>query len=78
MRVGLHYGEVVTRQDDLVGRTVNVAARIADRAGPGELLASEAVVVAADPDADAFSPIGPTTVKGVAEPVWLYRYATGE
>lgn len=74
-RVGVHYGEVVMRRDDLVGRTVNVAARITDLAGPGELLASDRTLRAAGttPRAVGFVPIGPTAVRGVAEPIWLYR-----
>ena len=34
MRMGLHYGEVPVRGDDLVGLTVNTAARIVALAGP--------------------------------------------
>ena len=44
IRMGLHAGEVLPRGRDLIGATVNVAARIAALAGPGELLASEAAV----------------------------------
>jgi class 3 adenylate cyclase len=73
VRLGLHHGEVVTRHDDLVGRTVNVASRIADLAGPGELLVSEEALAAAGGGSDRFEPVGPTTVKGVAAPIWLYR-----
>jgi class 3 adenylate cyclase len=73
LRMGMHCGDVVERGDDFVGQTVNVAARIADLAGPGELLASEDVVGAAGIAPTAFRPVGPTRVKGVATPVWLYR-----
>lgn len=73
LRMGMHCGEVVERGDDFVGQTVNIAARIADLAGPGELLVSEQLVRAVGGDAAAFRPIGPTRVKGVAAPIWLYR-----
>lgn len=73
VRMGVHCGEVVERGDDFVGQTVNIAARIADLAGPGELLVSEQLVRAVGGDAAAFRPIGPTRVKGVAAPIWLYR-----
>ena len=73
MRAGVHFGEVVRRADDLVGHTVNVAARIVDLAGPGELLVSESALASAGHRRHGFEPIGPTTVKGVATPVWLYR-----
>ena len=77
LRMGMHCGEVVERGADFVGQTVNIASRIADLAGPGELLVSEQVVDAVGgqfPTA-VFRPVGPTRVKGVTAPVWLYRLA---
>ncbi len=41
---GVHIGPVIERDLDVFGQTVNLASRIADTAGPGEVLASEAVV----------------------------------
>ena len=75
VRMGLHHGEMRRRGDDLVGTTVNVAARIADLAGPGELLASEVVVAACGerPPPLVLDAVGPATVKGVDDPVWLVR-----
>jgi class 3 adenylate cyclase len=75
IRMGLHVGEVLARGLDLVGATVNIAARIAALAGPGELLCSEAAVDAcADrPHAVRLDPVGPAPVKGVSAPVWLVR-----
>lgn len=78
IRMGLHFGDCVPRGDDLVGQTVNIAARVAALAGPGELLVSEAVLEACDPGLDAglvLEPVGPVTVKGVADPIWLRRLA---
>lgn len=77
LRVGAHHGEVRRRGDDLVGQTVNIAARIVDLAGPMEIVVSEAFVRECGdaPAGAAFEPIGPTTVKGVAETLWLYRVA---
>ncbi len=75
MRMGMHHGKAIARGDDLVGQTVNIAARVADLAGPGELLVSESVVTAHAGHAPAatLSPIGPARVKGVDEPIWLHR-----
>ncbi len=42
VRMGMHAGEVTARGDDFVGRTVNVAARVSDLAGPGDLAWVEA------------------------------------
>ena len=45
--VGLHAGPVVFQEGDYYGQTVNVAARIAEYARPGEVLVSQEVVDAA-------------------------------
>ena len=79
VRMGMHVGEVVERGDDFVGQTVNIAARVADLAGPGELLVTDDVVRAlgtAEP-VDVFRPVGPTRVKGVSAPIWLHRLTGG-
>lgn len=78
LRMGMHCGEVAERGTDFVGQTVNIASRIADLAGPGELLVSEQVVdaVGDQPPTAAFHPVGPTRVKGVTAPIWLYRLGT--
>lgn len=77
IRMGMHSGEVVARGDDIVGHTVNVAARIVELAGPGELVVSDSVVAGLDPTFATFEPVGPARVKGVEAPVWLHRLATG-
>lgn len=43
VRIGVNTGEVVAEGDDLYGQAVNAAARIAGRAGGGEVLVSEIV-----------------------------------
>ena len=43
VRVGMHWGCPARRGADLVGHDVNLAARIVDVAGPGEVLVSEPV-----------------------------------
>jgi class 3 adenylate cyclase len=73
--VGLHAGPVVFQEGDYFGRTVNLAARIADYARPGEVVVSQDVVDAADA-ADAapvsFVEIGPVELKGVSGPLRLH------
>jgi len=75
IRMGLHHGEAIRRDDDLVGQTINIAARIAALAGPGELLVSEIVVDACDAPMSSLqlNAVGPVVVKGVKDPVWLQR-----
>jgi adenylate cyclase len=71
--VGLHAGPVVFQDGDYFGRTVNLAARIAAHAGPGQVLVSDQVVAECADGAVAFEPIGPVPLKGVADPVPLHR-----
>jgi adenylate cyclase len=79
LRMGAHWGQQSTRRDDLVGHDVNVAARIVEMAGPREVLVSEATwkEAGASVDGVVFSEIGPALMKGLPEPVWLYRASPG-
>jgi class 3 adenylate cyclase len=43
LRAGVHTGEVEVRGDDIAGLAVTIAKRVCDRAGPGQVLASETV-----------------------------------
>jgi class 3 adenylate cyclase len=43
VRIGIHAGEVISRDGDVVGRMVNVASRVADAARPDEILVTEPV-----------------------------------
>ncbi|MGZ8803266.1 MAG: adenylate/guanylate cyclase domain-containing protein, partial [Mycobacterium sp.] len=43
VRIGIHVGKSVLRGDDLFGRNVAMAARVAGQADGGEILVSEAV-----------------------------------
>jgi adenylate cyclase len=63
--VGVHAGPVVFQEGDYFGRTVNLAARIAEYARPGEVLVSREVVDAAEGGPVAFTEIGPVELKGV-------------
>jgi adenylate cyclase len=45
LRAGVHCGEVVVTRDDVIGHVVNVAARVTEAAGGGEVLVTD---VAAD------------------------------
>jgi adenylate cyclase len=63
--VGIHAGPVVFQDGDYFGRTVNLAARIAEYARPGEVLVSQEVVDAAGAAPVSFVEIGPVELKGV-------------
>jgi adenylate cyclase len=70
--VGVNVGPVVFRDGDYFGRTVNVAARVADRAGPHEVLVTDDVVRATPEGVARFHPIGPVELKGVSAPLGLH------
>jgi adenylate cyclase len=70
--VGIHAGPVIFQEGDYFGRTVNLAARIAEYARPGEVLVSQEVVNAADGGPVSFTEIGPVELKGVSGPLRLY------
>jgi adenylate cyclase len=70
--VGLHAGPVLFQEGDYFGRTVNITARIADYARPGEVLVTQEVVDASGGDALDFARIGPVELKGISGPVELY------
>jgi adenylate cyclase len=73
LRMGVHIGPVVFRDGDYYGRTVIVASRVTDRIGPSEVvLTEEAVAEVRSPDL-AFEPLGEANLKGVAEPIPLFR-----
>ena len=75
VRVGMHTGRATKRGDDLVGHAVNVAARVVDVAAPGEVLLSKATVDQVDGKLPhvCFEELGPVVMKGIPEPVPLYR-----
>jgi adenylate cyclase len=70
--VGLHAGPVIFQEGDYYGHTVNLAARIADHAGAGQVLVSQAVVEASGQSSVSFAEIGPVALKGVAGTMVLY------
>jgi adenylate cyclase len=70
--VGVHAGPVIFQEGDYYGQTVNLAARIAEYARPGEVLVSQAVVDASDRAEATFTEIGPVELKGVAGAMLLH------
>jgi adenylate cyclase len=72
-RMGINAGAVVAQEGDYFGRTVNVAARIADYARPHEVLVSEEARQGADAGEVRFELIGDVPLKGVSRSVRLHR-----
>jgi class 3 adenylate cyclase len=73
VRVGLNAGEPIAEDDDLFGTAVQLAARIVDRAEPGQVLVSNVVRELCAGKTFEFTSIGETTLKGFDEPVALYE-----
>jgi adenylate cyclase len=72
-RIGIDAGAVVVQEGDYFGRTVNIAARIADYARPHEVLVSDAARETGGVDGIEFEPIGDVTLKGLSKPVRLHK-----
>lgn len=77
---GVAAGRMVIRDGDVFGRVVNLAARVADQAGPGEVVVEEGVVVVLPAGTARFEPVGRVSLKGFAEPIaiWKARRLGGE
>jgi adenylate cyclase len=74
LRIGVHLGEVLVRNGDLFGDSVNVAARLEALSEPGAVVVSEAVHQQVRKQlAVSFEDLGPQALKNIAEPVRAYR-----
>jgi adenylate cyclase len=71
--IGIHTGPVIFQDGDVYGRTVNLASRIASQATAGEVLATRDTVEAVGAAEVAFQEARTVELKGIAEPVVLYR-----
>jgi class 3 adenylate cyclase len=65
VRIGLHAGRAIKEGDDFFGRTVIIAARVADAAAGGEIFATEEVRRSA-PDAATYGDEREVTLKGLS------------
>jgi adenylate cyclase len=72
-RIGINAGPVIVQEGDYYGSTVNVAARIADYAGPHEVLVSDAALRSSGMDGEGFELVGDVPLRGVTSAVRLHR-----
>ena len=72
VKAGVSHGPVIRRGSDLFGATVNLAARIAGVAAPGQMLATQPVADAAAAQGIALRPLDPVTLRSVATSVPLF------
>ena len=68
-RAGLNHGPVIRRAGDLFGSTVNIAARIASLASPGQLLATQPIAEAAAARGILVKDLGKVALRSVADEV---------
>jgi len=72
-RAGVNHGPVIRRDDDIFGSTVNVAARVAALASPGQLLATRPIAEAARARGVMVKNLGPKALRSVASEVELFE-----
>lgn len=72
VRVGIHHGPAVACDGDYFGGAVNVAARVAALAGPGEVLVTGSLLAPAAALDLLVGDRGPSTLRNIAAPVSLY------
>jgi class 3 adenylate cyclase/YHS domain-containing protein len=71
-RTGLNHGPVLRRSSDLFGSTVNIAARIAAIASPGQMLATQQVADIAAASGIVARDMGKVALRSIADHVPLY------
>ena len=77
--VGIHAGEAEARPDGYVGTAVNIAARVCSIAQPGEVLVTDMVRgLIRGGGRYRFSPRGRRSLKGVSEPIAVFRAELGD
>ena len=79
-RIGIHFGDVVEEADgDLMGDSVNIAARLEGIAAPGTICLSEDVYRQVKGRLElAVSDLGPKELKNIADPVRVYLLHVGQ
>lgn len=74
LRIGLHAGDVVHQENDVLGDGVNIAARIEPLAEPGGICVSEDVARQIQNKAGhPLAKLGPGDLKNISMPVDIYR-----
>jgi len=74
LRIGIHLGDVQSQGSDILGDAVNIAARIEPLAEPGGVcLSAQVFDQVRNKVACPLEKLGPKTLKGVREPVDVYR-----
>ena len=76
VRIGIHIGDVIHRDGDVLGEGVNIAARIQSLASPGGICVSVDVErQIRNKVSGRLVPIGPAALKNIQAPIDLFRVA---
>jgi adenylate cyclase len=74
LRMGLEVSDVIVEANDVLGRGVNLAARLMSLAGPGEIVVSQHVRDGLTPSLDAdVEDLGDCFVRHLTQPIRAYR-----
>src|SRR5262249_33870854 len=73
VKIGINAGEPIVEDDDLFGTTVQLSARIVDKASNYQIFVSETVKGICQGKAISFTPRGTREMKGFKEPIALYE-----
>jgi adenylate cyclase len=71
--IGVNAGPMIYDEGDYFGRTVNIAARIASQAGPGQVFVGEDVLRHVTPSGFRLVDVGSFALKGIANPMVLHE-----
>ena len=78
LRIGLSVGEPVEDDNDLFGRTVQLASRVCTHAKPDQILATEEVVAQSAGKTSLFLSRGPISPKGFDQAIQVYEVLWSE
>jgi class 3 adenylate cyclase len=78
LRTGIAAGPVILFEgDDFIGMAINLASRLCDAAGPGEILATAAVAAEVRDEFGAV-PLGYRAIPGIVQPIEVWRIPVPE
>ena len=74
LQIGMARGEVIEQDGDFFGDAVNVASRLSDLSGPGQILGTDSVINQLPPDSLVrFRSLGSMDIRGRSEACMVYR-----
>jgi class 3 adenylate cyclase len=75
LRIGIASGDVILFEgDDFIGMAINLASRLSDVAGPGEILCTADVAEQVGADVEVV-PLGARAIPGIVSPLDVWRIA---